>query len=132
MLTLECCNALGLWFYLTYLYFFSSLRDKFLNVIFKIFFGPSMAQILKETIQNVKAEQVFLKNAIALFLFFPRHVYCFNYGFYKWMRLQRRLSGISTVCFLIFMISCNYKLGSFFAKSLNQPFKDHIQFAEDL
>ena len=34
-----------------------------------------MAEILKETYQNVKAEKVFLKNAIALFLFFPRHVY---------------------------------------------------------
>ena len=68
-------QCLGPLFYLTYLYFFSSLRDKFLNVIFKIFFGPFMAEILKETYQNVKAEKVFLKNAIALFLFLPRHDY---------------------------------------------------------
>ena len=40
------------------------------------------------------------------------------------MRLQKRLYGIFTVCFLIYMIPCNCKLVSFFAKSLNKPLKD--------
>ena len=39
------------------------------------------------------------------------------------MRLQRRLYGIYIVCFLIFMIPCNYKLLSFFVNSLNKSFK---------
>ena len=43
------------------------------------------------------------------------------------MRLQRRLYGIYNVCFFIFMIPCNYKLLSFFIKSLNKLFKDNIQ-----
>ena len=33
----------------------------------------------------------------------------------------------TTICFFIFMISCLYKLLSFFAKSLNKPFKYYMQ-----
>ena len=32
---------------------------------------------------------------------------------YQSMRLQRRLCGINTVCYLILMVSCNFKLVSF-------------------
>ena len=45
---------------------------------------------------------------------------------HKRMTLQRRLYGIFTVCFIIFMISCNFKLVSFFDKSLNKPLKDYL------
>ena len=38
-----------------------------------------------------------------------------------------RKNEIDTICFLIFMNSCNYKLISFFAKSINKPLKDLIQ-----
>ena len=47
-------------------------------------------------------------------------------GYPQWMTLQRRLYGIITVCLLIFTISFNCKLVSFFAKSLNQPLKDNL------
>ena len=36
-------------------------------------------------------------------------------GYPQRMRLQRRLYGIYTFCFLIFTIPCNYKLVSLFA-----------------
>jgi len=39
-------------------------------------------------------------------------------GYPQRMRLQRLLYKTYTVCFLLFMISCNCKLVSFFAKSL--------------
>jgi len=41
-------------------------------------------------------------------------------GYSQRMRLQRRLYGICTVCFIIFMISCNRKLDYFFAKHKTQ------------
>ena len=43
------------------------------------------------------------------------------------MRLQRRLYGIYTVCFLIFMIPCNCKLVFFFAKSSFKSLDYYIQ-----
>ena len=42
-------------------------------------------------------------------------------GYPQSMRLQ------TTVYFLIFIVSFNYKLLSFFSKSLNKPLKDYIQ-----
>ena len=48
-------------------------------------------------------------------------------GYPQRMRPHRRLYGIDTVCFLIFMIPCSYELLSFFAKILNKPFKDYTQ-----
>ena len=35
--------------------------------------------------------------------------------------------GILLSCFLTFMILCNYKLVSKFAKSLKRPYKDYLQ-----
>ena len=43
------------------------------------------------------------------------------------MILHERLFGISTARFLIFMVRCNCKLLSFFAKSIKKPLKDYIQ-----
>ena len=40
------------------------------------------------------------------------------------MRIQRRLYGIYFVCFLVFMIPFNYKLLSFFVKTID-CFKIH-------
>ena len=42
------------------------------------------------------------------------------------MILQRRLYGIKTVCFLVFIILCNRQL-FFFPLTLNKPLKDCIQ-----
>ena len=47
-------------------------------------------------------------------------------GYLLRMRLQRQLNKFHTGL-LIFIIPCNYKLHSFFAKSFNKPFKDHIK-----
>ena len=42
------------------------------------------------------------------------------------MRLHRRLNGIYTLCFLMFITHCNTKLLSFFAKIFNKPLTDFI------
>ena len=42
-------------------------------------------------------------------------------GYPQRMRLQRRLVGIYTACFLIFMISCTFKIEYFLTKSFNKP-----------
>ena len=47
------------------------------------------------------------------------------------MRLQRRLYGIYTVCFLIFMTPFNYRLLSFHAKSINKPFNATFIFSRN-
>ena len=46
---------------------------------------------------------------------------CNKQSYLQMMRLQRRHYGIYTVCFLIFIISCNCKLISFFAKFFKKP-----------
>ena len=43
------------------------------------------------------------------------------------LQTQRRLFGIFTLCFLILIILTLINFFSFFAKSLNTPFKDHIR-----
>ena len=48
-------------------------------------------------------------------------------GYPQRIRLQRRLYGIYTVCFLIFMIPCNCKLVFFFAKSSFKSLDYYIQ-----
>ena len=48
---------------------------------------------------------------------------CNKQSYLQMMRLQRRLYGIYTVYFPIFIISCNCKLISFFAKFLKKPSK---------
>ena len=47
-------------------------------------------------------------------------------GYPQRMRLQRRLYGIYTVCFLIFTIPVNCKLVCFFAKSLHKALNYYI------
>ena len=48
-------------------------------------------------------------------------------GYPERMRLQRRLYGIYSVCFLTLPVFCNCNLIFFFAKSFNNAFNDHIQ-----
>ena len=48
-------------------------------------------------------------------------------GYPQRLRLQRRLYGIYSVCFLIFTIPCIFKLISFYAKSFKTPLKDSIK-----
>ena len=48
-------------------------------------------------------------------------------GYPQRMGLQWLWSWIFTICSLIYVFPCNYKLLFFFAKSSNKPYIDHIQ-----
>ena len=58
--------------------------------------------------------------------------YIYAHTWIQRMRLQRRQYGIYSVCSIIFMIPCNYKLLFSFPKSVNYPFKDCIPWAVNL
>ena len=47
-------------------------------------------------------------------------------GYPQRMRLQRRLYGFYTDCFLMFRIPCNCKFVYFFVKSLHKPLDNYI------
>ena len=62
--------------------------------------------------------------SVWFYIFFLRVIIVHKVQFYpQRIRPQRRLDGILSVS-KTFTIPCNYKLVSFFAKSLNTPFKE--------
>ena len=63
---------------------------------------------------------IFLWNTVGVFILYAVQ------GNLQKMRLQRRQYRICTAV-AFFMIPCNYKLMSIFAKLLYKPFKEHVQ-----